>query len=165
VRGNVSREECTVRKGNSLVLGVAAGLTAAAIIVGGAAGAGSPKAAALQQVNVKLDSAHVKPAIDKQVPGASGTFSATWDGSILRYTLLFTGLTGTASTAQIHYGGSGATGALAQPLCDPCLAPETGVVPLYAAQIVALKAGRLYIAITTGSHPNGEIRGQLRLGK
>lgn len=154
-----------MRKGTSLVLGVAAGLTTAAIIVAGAAGAGSPKAAGLQQVTVKLDSAHVKPAIDKQVSGASGTFSATWDGSILRYTLLFTGLTGAATTAQIHYGGSGATGGLAQTLCDPCLAPETGVVPLYPAQIVALKAGRLYLAITTVSHPGGEIRGQLVLGK
>ena len=142
-----------MRKRKSLVLGVAAGLAATAIVVGGAAAAVSPKAAALQHVDFKLDSAHVKPAIDKQVPGASGTFSATWDGSILRYTLLFKGLTGPASSAQIHFGGSGASGGLAQPLCDPCLAPETGVVPLYAAQIVALKAGRLYLTIATAGTP------------
>lgn len=142
---------------------VAAGAAVAAATAGGAGAAGA--APAPQQVTAVLSADQVVPAPGTRIPGETGTFTATFDGRIVRYTLTWKGLSGQAAAAQIRFGARKHAGPIAQPLCVPCIAPETGVVPLTAAQITALKAGRLYVSIATAADPLGEVRGQLVLGK
>lgn len=148
--------------------GTLAGLAAiAALAVGiGAGGAGaSGRAGSLAQVKAVLTSDQVVPKPATTNKGETGTFTATWDGKILRYSLVWKGLTGQATSAQIHVGIRKHAGPIAQPLCVPCLAPESGVVPLTAAQAAHLKAGHLYVSIQSMADPDGELRGQLVLGK
>lgn len=148
--------------------GTLAGLAAvAAVAVGIGAGgaAASGHAGALQHVKATLTSDQVVPKPGTTIPGETGTFTATWDGQILRYSLVWKGLSGQATSAQIHIGIRKHAGPIAQPLCVPCLAPETGVVPLTPAQAAHLKAGRLYVTIQSLLDPSGELRGQLTLGK
>ena len=161
-----------MNKRMALILTIA-GATATTAVVGtlGAAAATKPSAAAatpaasLMHVRAVLDSGHVVPHPATAGAGAAGLFTATWDGSILRYTFTFKKLSGPATSAQIRTGGVKASGPIAQPLCVPCFSPETGVVPLYTQQIAALKAGRLYVIVQTNADADGEIRGQLSLQK
>lgn len=53
-------------------------------------------------VQAFLDIAQVTPAPAGAGAGASGKFTATLEGSILRYTLSFNGLSGVASSAEIR---------------------------------------------------------------
>lgn len=160
-----------VRKQMALVAALAGATVTAAVV--GAAGAATPAkapaatAAAAGGVRVQavLDSAHVKPRFTGGGAGAGGLFTATLDGTILRYTFTFSKLSGQAVSAQIHTGSATGNGPIAQPLCVPCLAPETGVVPLYPQQLADLKAGRLYVVVQTAAGPDGEIRGQLAIVK
>lgn len=159
-----------MNKRTSLIFALASAAALAAVV--GTAGAVAPKKAATTAtatgvVNVRavLDSAHVRPHPAGAGAGAAGLFAATLDGSILRYTFTFTKLSGPAVSAQIHIGGPKASGPIAQPLCVPCLAPETGVVPLYPQQLADLKAGRLYVILQTAADGDGEIRGQLAIVK
>lgn len=145
-----------------------AGLAAlAAVVVGsGAGGAGaSEHGSTLAQVKATLTNDQVVPKPGTTNQGETGTFTATWDGQILRYSLVWKGLSGQATSAQIHVGIRRHAGPIAQPLCVPCLAPETGVVPLTPAQAAHLKAGHLYVSIQSLADPDGELRGQLVLGK
>ena len=155
-------------------LALCAGCLVAAAAVAGSAGAASPKKATVKaqaasgvvRVHASLDIAQVTPAPTGAGAGASGKFTATLEGSILRYTLSFKGLSGIASSAEIRTGARKVAGPIAQPLCVPCFfPPETGVVPLTAAQIAALRAGRLYVSVETAADPDGEIRGQLTIAK
>lgn len=150
-----------------ITLGTALALAAvAAAVTVGAAGAATPaKGPAMPKVTATLDAAHVVPRPATSGAGAIGQFTAVLDGTILRYTFTFDHLSGQALGAQIRIGSPKTSGPIAQPLCVPCMAPETGVVPLYPAQLAALKAGRLYVVIETAADVDGEIRGQLVLGK
>ena len=149
-----------------------AGIAGVAAVVGSAGAAGPKKpsstaasAPGLVRVRAVLDSAHVVPHLVGASADAAGLFSGALDGSILRYTFTFDKLSGPAVAAQIHFGGSKATGPIAQPLCVPCFTPEAGAVPLYDQQLVALKAGRLYVTVQTSDDARGEIRGQLSIVK
>lgn len=166
-----------MNKGTSIML--AAACAAVAAVAVGVAGAATPKkpaattaAAAVklpplpagaQRVLATLDAAHSIPKATHALPGAVGTFVGTLEGSLLRYTLTFDHLSGVVTFGQIHFGSAKTDGKLAQPLCVPCLAPETGAIPLYPDQLIALKAGRLYVVLETASEPAGEVRGQLQL--
>lgn len=164
-----------MKKGISIVLAVACtAVAAAAVSVAGAAtpkkGAATTAAAKLpplpagaKRVLATLDAAHTAPKATHALPGAAGTFVGSLDGTLLRYTLSFQRLSGAVTFGQIHFGSAKADGKIAQPLCVPCLSPETGAIPLYPDQMAALKAGRLYVVIETAAEPAGEIRGQLVL--
>ena len=120
---------------------------------------------AMPKVTAVLDAAHVVPPPATSGAGATGYFTGFLDGTILRYSFTFGKLSGRAEASQIRIGGPKASGPIAQALCDPCATPEAGVVPLYPAQLAALKAGRLYVVIETAEDVDGEIRGQLVLSK
>lgn len=155
-------------------LALCAGCVVVVVAFAGSAGAASPKqatakteaAASALSIRAALDVAQVTPHPGSARPGASGTFTARLEGSILRYTLTFKGLNGVASSAELRIGARKVAGPIAQPLCVPCFfPPKTGVVPLTGAQIAALRAGRLYVSVETAADPDGEIRGQLAITK
>ena len=160
-----------MKRTSAVAVTAACTLLAAAVV--GVAGAAAPKQSALPplpagtvRVVAKLDTVQVVPAPTGAVAGATGEFAATFDGAILRFSLGWAHLSGTATSAQIHLGRRKSPGPLVQPICVPCFfSPEDGVVPLLPWQVAALKVGRLYVSIQTDADPGGEIRGQLSIVK
>ena len=93
--------------------------------------------------------------------GASGRFTATLNGTTLRWRLTFTHLSGAATAAHIHMGVRGVSGPVMVPLCGPCTSPVTGSTSVTTNEINALKARKMYVNVHTNKNPNGEIRGQI----
>lgn len=81
----------------------------------------------------------------------------------LHYRLEFSGLSGPATGAHIH--GPAASGVNGPPLVmlsmEALTSPKIGSETLTRGQVADLEAGRLYVNVHTGDHPDGEIRGQL----
>ena len=144
--------------------GIAALRAAAVAVAAGGAGA-APKAGSIQKIQAVLSTTEVVPKPETVIPGETGQFTGTWDGQIIRYTLTWKGMSGQAMNAQIRIGARKKAGPIAQPLCVPCISPETGVVPLTPPQAAALKAGRLYVSISSVADPDGELRGQISFVK
>jgi hypothetical protein len=96
--------------------------------------------------------------------GASGKFTATLTGTSLKWKLTFAHLTGPANAAHIHSGKKGVSGAVIVPLCGPCKSPVSGTATLTTAEIASMKAGATYVNVHTAKNPNGEIRGQIKMG-
>lgn len=102
----------------------------------------------------------------QQVPAnsstATGTFAGTYDSSNkqLAYTVTFQGLTPTS--AHIHTGAPGTTGAVAIPFTT-LTSPITGTVTLTADLATQLLNNGMYVDIhTAGTYSNGEIRGDIK---
>ena len=136
-------------------------LAAAAVAVAAGGAGAAPKAGSIQKIQAVLTPDEVVPKPATVIPGETGLFTGTWDGRIIRYTMTWKGLSGQAMNSQIHIGARKKAGPIAQPLCVPCIAPESGVVPLTPPQVAALKAGRLYVSISSLADPDGELRGQI----
>ena len=105
----------------------------------------------------------------KNAAGAAGVFSAklTLSGSkgTLAWKLTFRNLTGPAFAAHVHLGSAGKAGKIAISLCGPCRTGAHGTTSLKASSAVAkamLHRGA-YANVHTKKHPNGEIRGQIRV--
>jgi hypothetical protein len=108
-------------------------------------------------MNIGQETARVKSA----KAGAAGRFSATLDGTTLKWTLTFKNLSGPATMAHIHKAPRGVAGPIIVPLCMPCTSPVTGTTVLTADQVKDLLAGRDYANVHTAKNPGGEIRGQI----
>jgi CHRD domain len=67
--------------------------------------------------------------------------------------------------ADIHYGKPGHFGPIIVRLCGPCKSGQHGVKKVKASWIPAIKLGNSFITLITGKNPNGEIRGQIRVGR
>lgn len=101
---------------------------------------------------------------DAEVPpvatGASGTLTLVLDPTRgeLRYQLRHD--MAAATMAHLHTGAPGESGpvAIAFPVALDGL---TGTLPITAAQIADLQAGRLYANVHSPAHGTGEIRGQI----
>ncbi len=104
-------------------------------------------------------------------PGANGVFTATLtlSGSkgALTWKLTFRNLTGPALAAHVHLGAPGKPGPVVIPLCGPCHSGAHGVfagsLSGNSALVKALLHGGAYANVHTKKHPNGEIRGQIRV--
>ena len=117
-------------------------------------------AASASELSVKLSGAQEVPAVTTTASG-TGQFTVNDDMSISG-TVKTTGVKGTA--AHIHDGAPGVNGGVAVPLTAK--GENEWVVPagtkLTAAQMQALKAGKLYVNVHSDAHKDGEIRGQLK---
>lgn len=106
-----------------------------------------------------------------QVPAVSaagtGTVTGTYTPSTkaLAYTITYSGLTGPATGAHLHYGDAKHT--TAAPTVPFTNAPTTasgtfsGTVTLTAMQADSLLANRIYANIHTAANANGELRANL----
>ncbi|GAA4340332.1 hypothetical protein GCM10023165_20240 [Variovorax defluvii] len=83
------------------------------------------------------------------------------DTNVLKYKIVYTGLSGPATAAHLHGPASaGENAGVVLPFKDPG-SPIEGQATLTPAQAADLSAGKWYANIHTAANPNGEIRGQL----
>ncbi len=109
-------------------------------------------------MNIGQETTRVKGA----KAGAAGRFTATLNGTSLKWTLSFKNLSGSATAAHIHTARKGVAGPVTVPLCAaPCTSPVSGTTVLTADQMKDLLAGKQYVNIHTAKNPGGEIRGQI----
>lgn len=164
--------------------GIAAGGTAVAVLGLGAGAAlaanGYPSTPAPATVTTpakvvapaKALTVSAALAPGKEVPkptgklgAATGTFAGTLKGAKLSYTLTFSGLSGPAIASHLHLGKPGVSGPVVVPLCPPgCTSPIKGTKTVSTSFLAAMKGGRAYVNVHTKKNPNGEIRGQVKVG-
>jgi hypothetical protein len=125
------------------------------------------------------------PAINS---AGTGQFSASVNssGTTITYRLSYSGLSGPAAVAHIHFGQRGVAGGVVAFLCgggnkpacpasgtvtgtivssDIIAVPAQGIAPGDLAGVLkAMRAGLTYANVHTANFPNGEIRGQIRGG-
>ena len=83
------------------------------------------------------------------------------DTNVLKYKIVYTGLSGPATAAHFHGpAAAGANAGVVLPFANP-ESPIEGQATLTTTQAADLMAGRWYANIHTAANPNGEIRGQL----
>jgi hypothetical protein len=125
----------------------------------------TPATPATMQVTASLNSASEVPAVS--APGATGAFTGTYNPSsmVLTYAVTYSGLTGPATAAHLHFGDTKhKTAAPTVPFTGvPSAASGTfnGTATLTSMQADSLKAGKLYANIHTSTNSGGEIRGNL----
>jgi hypothetical protein len=109
-----------------------------------------------------LNAAQVTPHPKGTKPGASGTFKATLTGTLLKWTLTYSRLSGPAIAAHIHLGARGKNGMALIALCGPCKSPISGSANSVTDDEAALmmKAGA-YVNVHTDKNAEGEIRGEI----
>lgn len=120
---------------------------------------------ATMQVTGTLSAANEVPAVS--VPAATGAFTGTYDPTsmVLTYNVTYSGLTGPATAAHLHYGDpKHKTAAPTVPFANvPSAASGTfsGTATLTAMQADSLKAGKIYANIHTSANGGGEVRANL----
>ena len=112
-------------------------------------------------VSATLNAAQEVPAQVVKHTMATGKFVGTLNGKKLSWKLTFSGLTGAASAAHIHFGRTGKAGGVVAALCGPCKSGVRGTTTLNAMQLRNLSHHLFYVNLHTAKNPNGEIRGQL----
>jgi hypothetical protein len=108
-------------------------------------------------MNIGQETSRVKSA----KAGAAGQFTATLNGTTLKWTLTFKNLSGPATAAHIHTAPRNVAGPITVPLCGPCTSPVSGTTILTADQVKDLLAGKDYANVHTAKNSGGEIRGQI----
>jgi hypothetical protein len=124
--------------------------------------------------------------------GATGTFKATLSSNSFTYELTYRGLEADATQAHIHFGQTSVNGGISVFLCSnlgngpagtqACPTPEgtvTGTITpesvigpagqditpgQFEELIRAMRAGVTYANVHSTKFPNGEMRGQIRVG-
>jgi hypothetical protein len=132
--------------------------TLAALVVAAAAGAASTAA---RRYRADLVAGNEVPAAHRVPQNAGGRFIGKLTGRKLDWTLRLHTLSGTATSAALLLGSAGQTGPVVATLCAPCTTSVTGTTTLTHPQIAALNAKRLYVNVSTGRNPSGEVRGQV----
>jgi hypothetical protein len=83
------------------------------------------------------------------------------DTHVLKYKIVYTGLSGPATAGHFHGPASaGANAGVVLPFANPA-SPIEGQATLTPAQEADLMAGRWYANVHTAANPGGEIRGQM----
>ena len=135
------------------------------IVVSGFLAAGSLATAGPEQTTFKLTAAlnigQETTRVKGAKAGAAGRFTATLNGTTLKWTLTFKNLTGPAVAAHIHTAPRGVAGPVTVPLCAPCTSPVSGTAMLTAAQVKDILARKQYANVHTAKNPAGEVRGQI----
>ena len=160
------------------VLAVAVGTIAVATVAGTAG-----------KQNVKSDQMIGYQEVPGVSSNASGQFSAEIDDDAqqINFELTYTGLSGPAAVAHIHFGTRSANGGVAvffcggggKPICPPgttdqatvtgTIVPADIIGPVaqgitageFAELVQAIRAGMTYANVHTAAFPGGEIRGQV----
>ena len=147
------------RVGPLLVILAASGLTA-----------GAWAARAEFDVAATLGWQQVVPRPSHPVKRASGSLSGSLDHQKreLSWKLVYRGLSGRPTRAEIRVGKLGRRGPLMLSLCGPevvkarvCKSGLTGTVTVSKASVLILEAGNTYVQLYTRRNPRGELRGQI----
>ena len=143
----------------TLALSFAAALIALWVIPFASAADGDPT-----PIGASLAAGGTVPKADAP-EGAGGLFSGilTTAGGTTRlaWSLDFSGLSGAASAAHIHFGAPGTAGDIAVELCAPCTTGAKGQATLDEKTVAAIGAGEAYVNIHTAANAKGEVRGQI----
>ena len=140
------------------VVALAAVVAVAALTLSAASIAGTR---GMMGVSATLNAAQEVPVQVVKHTMATGKFVGTLHGKKLSWKLTFSGLTGAASAAHIHFGRRGKAGTVVLSLCGPCKSGVRGTAMLTAKALTQLSKHLLYVNLHTAKNPNGEIRGQL----
>ena len=93
---------------------------------------------------------------------ATGAARLDLDGSVLKWTVTYSGVSGPVTAGHIHGPApAGANAGVVIPFSGTA-SPITGSATLSAAQLADLKAGLYYVNLHTAANPGGEIRGQIK---
>jgi CHRD domain len=126
---------------------------------------------------VALTAADEVPVCGAAAASATGSAEVTVssDNSTVTVNLTFSGLSGAATNAHVHYGAVGVMGGVIFPLganptspinktftaADYPSAPPEGAPANFAGFVTDLKAGKAYVNVHTDACMPGEIRGQI----
>ena len=115
-------------------------------------------------VTAQLSGASEVPAV---VTGASGMLEGNFSASsnLLTWKITYSGLSGPATGAHFHGPAmAGQNAGVVLPMSPPLDSPMTGSATLTPSQAADLVAGKWYVNLHTAANPNGEVRGQVRVG-
>jgi hypothetical protein len=102
------------------------------------------------------------------IGNGSGELQATLDKQtrVLTWSLAVAGLSGPVTAAHFHGPAvSGENAGVAVPMAVGLKSPDNGAVTLSTAQMEDLLAGKWYVNVHTATNPNGEVRGQVMIGR
>lgn len=122
----------------------------------------APMAMNMQTFRATLSGAAEVPA---NASPATGTLEASFDKStsVLKWRVMYSGLTGPATMAHFHGPAlPGANAGVVVPF-PSAASPAEGSTTLTPAQVADLMAGKWYANIHTAQYPGGEIRGQVMM--
>lgn len=137
--------------------------------LGLAVGAASA-ARAVFDVASTLTGQQVVPRPGHPVRGAGGSLSGDLDHQLrkLNWKLVYRGLSGRPTRAEIHVGRLGQRGPLLLALCGPkvakarlCRSGLQGTKIVSKTAVLTLEAGNTYVQLYTRRNPGGEVRGQI----
>ena len=95
--------------------------------------------------------------------GGSGTAKVELDGSVIKWTVTYSGTTGPITAGHFHGpAAAGANAGVVVPFAGPLASPIVGSATLTPAQVDQLKQGLWYINLHTAANPGGELRGQVK---
>jgi hypothetical protein len=132
------------------------------------AGAGASRAEF--DVAATLSWQQVVPKPSHPVKRASGLLSGDLDHQLreLNWKLVYRGLSGRPTRAEIHVGKLGRRGPLLLSLCGPkvvkarrCKSGLKGTKIVSKSAVMTLEAGNTYVQLYTRRNPRGELRGQI----
>jgi hypothetical protein len=127
-----------------------------------ASGKQARTAATVTKFTAAINVGQVTPHPKGTITGASGHFSATLTGTVLKWTLTYSHLSGPATAAHIHIGARGKNGIALIALCPPCKSPLSGTATAVTDDVAALMSnGGAYVNVHTAKNPEGEIRGEV----
>jgi CHRD domain len=99
---------------------------------------------------------------------ATGTMQATLAAAsnVLTWKVTYSGLSGPLTMAHFHGPAMpGQNAAVVVPMNSPLTSPMTGSATLTPGQAAEIMAGEWYVNLHTAANPNGEIRGQIIVGR
>jgi len=141
----------------------AAALAVAALVVAGLASASSS-----HKISAALNAKQEIPKQAVKVASGKGSFTGTvvqkGKKATLKWTLTFSGLSGTPTAAHIHLGKRGVAGNVLVPLCaGNCRSGMKGTSTFSSDVLDKIEHGQTYVNVHTAKNPNGEIRGQVKV--
>ena len=124
----------------------------------------APATSTSAAVMAQLSGASEVPAV---MTGASGMLEGNFSAgsNLLTWTITYSGLSGPATGAHFHGPAmAGQNAGVVLPMSPPLASPMTGSATLTPSQAADLVAGKWYVNLHTAANPNGEVRGQVRVG-
>ena len=93
----------------------------------------------------------------------SGTAKVELDGTVVKWTVTYSGMTGPVTAGHFHGPAAmGSNAGVVVPFAGPLASPIVGSATLTPAQVDQLKSGMWYVNLHTAANPGGEIRGQVK---